>query len=104
MWAVAALAALVLVAAGSALAAARVTLPSIKSFTPAKTKPSTTVTVMGKNFKGATAVTVDGVKMKYKVDSATKIIVTLSSKAKTGAIAVTTPGGTATSAHMLSIT
>jgi IPT/TIG domain len=103
LWVVA-FAAVLLVTAGSALAAARVTLPTIASFTPTKTKPAKTVTVTGKNLKGATAVTVDGMTMKFKVDSATKIVVTLSSKAKTGAIKVTTPAGTATSTHMLSVT
>jgi hypothetical protein len=99
-----ALAAAALVAAGSALAAADVTLPTISAFTPTKTKPATTVTVTGKNLTGAKTVTVDGMKMKFKVDSATKIVVTLSSKAKTGSIKVTTAAGTATSAHSLSIT
>jgi hypothetical protein len=102
--ALAALAAVVMVAAASALAAAGVEAPTISSFTPTKIKPVAKVTIAGKNLKGATAVTVDGMKMKFTVVSATKIVVTLSTKAKTGQIAVTTAHGKATSAHVLDVT
>ena len=52
----------------------------------------------------ASRVTVDGMKMKFTVVSPTKIVVTLSTKAKTGQIAVTTAHGKATSAHVLNVT
>ncbi len=102
--AVAAFAAVVLVVAGSALAAARVTLPTISTFKPTSVKPASKVTISGKNLKGATAVTVAGMKMKFKVSSATKIVVTLSASAKTGEIKVTTPHGTAVSTQELDVT
>ena len=100
----AALATVATVGAASALAAAGVTAPTISSFTPTKVKPVAKVTIAGKNLKGATAVTVDGMKMKFVVVSPTKIVVTLSTKAKTGQIAVTTAHGKATSAHVLNVT
>ena len=102
--AVAAFAAVVLVAAASAVAAVRVSTPAITSFAPLKAKPAAKVTVAGTNFKGATAVKVDGMKMKYTVVSPTKIVITLSTKAKSGQITVTTSHGTATSSKQLSVT
>jgi hypothetical protein len=98
--AVAAFAALALFAASSAFA---VTAPAISGFTPTTAKPAAKVTVAGKNLKGATAVKVDGMKMKFAVVSPTKIVLTLSTKAKSGTIAVTTAHGTATSAKALSV-
>jgi hypothetical protein len=99
--AVAAVSAGALLAAGSAFAA---TSPAISSFTPTKVKPVAKVTIAGKNLKGATAVMVDGTKMKFKVLSPTKIVVTLSTSAKSGQISVTTAHGTAKSTKTLTIT
>ena len=94
----------VMVLAASALAAAGVTAPTIYSFKPAKAKPAAKVTIAGKDLKGATAVKVDGMKMKFTVVSPAKIVVTLSAKAKTGTITVTTAHGKATTAHVLKVT
>jgi IPT/TIG domain len=99
--AVAAVSAGALVAAGSALA---VTSPAISSFAPSTVKAASKVTIAGKNLKGATWVKVDGMKMKFKVLSPTKIVVTLSSSAKSGQISVATAHGTATSTKSLTIT
>ena len=55
-----------------------------------------TLTVLGKNFKGTTSVTFQGVPAKFKVGSTRKLTVTVPPKAKTGSLTVTTPNGTAT--------
>jgi hypothetical protein len=99
--AVTAVAAGALVATGSALA---VTSPAISSFTPTKVKPVAKVTIAGKNLTGATKVMVDGMAMKFKVVSPTRIVVTLSTGAKSGVVSVTTKHGTAKSTKTLTIT
>ena len=71
-------------------------LPSIAKVTPATTRPGATLTVVGKNFVGATSVTFQGVPAKFKVGSELKLTVTVPQKAKTGSLTVTTPNGTAT--------
>ncbi|WP_165370512.1 ferritin-like domain-containing protein [Hymenobacter persicinus] len=71
--------------------------PTIDAFTPAAGAPGTVITITGTNFTGATAVTLGGLAVPYTVVSATTITVTLPVTAATGALAVTTPGGTATS-------
>jgi hypothetical protein len=72
--------------------------PVITSFTPT-TMPTgsttTTMTINGANFTGATAVSVGGVAVPFTVVSATRITARLTG-AITGAVSVTTPGGTAT--------
>ncbi|MBL7992295.1 MAG: IPT/TIG domain-containing protein, partial [Candidatus Kapabacteria bacterium] len=74
--------------------------PVITSFTPT-TMPSgsttTTMTINGRNFTGATAVSVGGVAVPFTVVSATRITARLTG-AFGGAVSVTTPGGTATMA------
>jgi hypothetical protein len=102
-WSVAAAAAVALALAASALAGARATAPTISGFTPTSAKASVKVTISGKNLKGATAVKVDGMPMKYRIVSATRIVATLSKSAKTGKITVRTPHGTATSASKLTV-
>jgi len=71
-------------------------VPAIAKVTPAAAKTGGTITVLGKNFNGATSVTFQGVPAKFKVNSTVKITVTVPSKAKTGSLTVTTPNGTAT--------
>jgi heat shock protein HslJ len=73
--------------------------PIISSFTPtsACSGSAVPVTITGTNFNGATAVTFNGVTASYTVISNTQINTTLPSTATTGAISVTTAGGTATS-------
>ena len=71
-------------------------VPAIAKVTPAAAKTGGTITVLGKNFNGATSVTFQGVPAKFKVNSLVKITVTVPSNAKTGSLTVTTPNGTAT--------
>jgi hypothetical protein len=75
--------------------------PVITNFTPT-TVPSgsagtTTMTINGQNFTGATAVSVGGVAVPFTVVNATRITARLTG-ALSGAVSVTTPGGTATMA------
>jgi hypothetical protein len=81
--------------AGSTLAATA--KPSLGSFLPRGGSAGTTVTITGKNFTGASAVRIDGLKATYRVRSATRITAIVPSKATTGKITVTTNGGTVTS-------
>jgi uncharacterized repeat protein (TIGR03803 family) len=72
--------------------------PKITSFTPTSGPVGTEVTISGTTFTGASKVTFDGVdatSLEVINDSEVKAIVP--SGAKTGAIGITTPGGTATS-------
>jgi len=94
----------VLVCAGAALAATPASAPSITKFTPTSAKTTASVTIDGKRFTNVTAVKVDGLAMTYKVLSPSKIVATLSSKAKSGKISVTTKKGTATSTGKLTVT
>jgi hypothetical protein len=78
--------------------------PTITSFTPASGPTGTSVTITGTNFTGATAVTVGGIAATYTVVNATTITLTVPATATTGAIVVTTPGGTVTSATNFTVT
>lgn len=91
----------VLALAGSSLAATG--KPSITGFTPGSAKVGATVTISGKNLKGATAVKIDGRKASFTVKSATRISAKVPSGAKTGKISVTTKSGTATSSKKLTV-
>jgi hypothetical protein len=71
--------------------------PASLTFSPAKGKVGAEVTISGKNLIAASAVTFNGVPATVQTDSNTSIRVTVPSGATTGPIAVTTPGGTATS-------
>lgn len=72
--------------------------PTVASFSPASGAVGTTVTVTGTNLSGATAVTLNGVAITgFTVVNATTITFVVPSGATSGPIAVTTPGGTATS-------
>lgn len=73
-------------------------VPTITSFTPTSGEVGTQVTITGTDFTGATAVTFGGVNtISMTVDSATQITAFVPPLAVTGPIAVTAPGGTATS-------
>ncbi len=72
--------------------------PTITEFSPTKGPVGTSVVITGTNFGGARSVTFNGALAAYTVDSPTRISTTVPAGATTGPIAVTTPGGTATSA------
>ena len=71
--------------------------PSISSI-PVSGTIGTSIVIMGSNFSGATTVTFNGANASFTVDLATQITAVVPAGATTGLIAVTTPGGTATSA------
>ena len=70
---------------------------TIAGLAPASGLPGSTVTLTGTNFTGVMAVTVGGVAAVFTVVNANTLILTVPAGAQTGVIAVTTPGGTATS-------
>ena len=79
--------------------------PTITSFSPATAAVGATVTITGTNLTGATAVTLNGVAItSYTVVNGTTITFVLPTGAASGAIAVTTPGGTATSSTSFTVT
>jgi hypothetical protein len=72
--------------------------PTIASFTPTSGQSGTAITINGTNFTGATAVKIGTVSITgFVVVSSNQITATIPATAKTGALSVTTPGGTATS-------
>jgi uncharacterized repeat protein (TIGR03803 family) len=80
-------------------------VPNVVSFTPTNGPVGTEVTINGTSFTGATKVTFGGVaatSLEVISDSEVKAIVPTG--AKTGKIAVTTPGGTGTSATNFTVT
>lgn len=77
--------------------------PFIASFSPASGAAGTTVTITGANFTGATSVKFNGTAASFTVVSATQITATVPSGAISGAIAVTTAAGTATSASRFTV-
>ena len=79
--------------------------PTITSFSPSYGHFPDIVTIKGTNFTGATQVTIGGVpSAMIKVISSTEIRALVRSTAVTGRISVTTEGGTATSAALMTVT
>jgi uncharacterized repeat protein (TIGR03803 family) len=79
--------------------------PVILSFSPTSGSVGTQVTITGTSFTGATKVTFGGVKATtFSVDSDTQITATVPTGAITGKIAITTPGGIATSPGVFTVT
>jgi uncharacterized repeat protein (TIGR03803 family) len=78
--------------------------PQIKSFTPESGPVGTQVQITGVSLKQATTVTFDGVAASFTVNSDTQLTATVPTGAKTGKIAITTPGGTVTSAANFKVT
>jgi hypothetical protein len=72
--------------------------PVITSFTPSAGLTGSAVTITGTAFTGATAVRFDGVKATFTVHSSTQVEATVPNGALAGAISLTTPVGTGTSA------
>ncbi|MEI8002055.1 MAG: molybdopterin cofactor-binding domain-containing protein [Actinomycetes bacterium] len=77
--------------------------PTISTFSPSSGRVGTTVVITGKNFTGATAVKFGGVSTPFTVNSATKITAKVPTGARTGAVSVTTPLGTATTRGSFSV-
>ena len=74
-------------------------VPAVTLLVPTAGPVGTPVTITGSGLAGATAVTFNGVAATaFSVDSATQVTAAVPSGATSGPIAVTTPGGTATSA------
>jgi len=71
---------------------------TLADMTPATGAPYSTVRLAGLNFTGATAVTVGGVAAPFTVDSNTQITLSIPVGVAQGPIAVTAPGGKATTA------
>ena len=79
--------------------------PVIFSFRPTSGPVGTPVTITGTSFTGAKKVTFGGVKANtFSVDSDSQITATVPTGAKTGKIAVTTPGGIAVSKDVFTVT
>jgi len=78
--------------------------PTISSFTPNNGPVGTVVTITGTSFTGASQVTFNGAAGSFTVPSSTEIRATVPSGATDGLIAVTTPGGNATSATAFDVT
>ena len=80
--------------------------PTITGFTPASGPVGTSVTISGANLTGATSVKFNGVSQPaYTVNAGgTQITAAVPATATTGPIAVTTPGGTATSSTNFTVT
>jgi len=78
--------------------------PTITSFSPTSAAEGATVTLIGTNFTGTTAVSFNGVSAStFTVDNATTITATVPAGATSGTIAVTTPGGSVTSATSFTV-
>jgi plastocyanin len=78
--------------------------PRISRFAPSSGPVATTVTITGLNLSHARRVTFNGTVAVISSDSATKIVTRVPTGASSGRIAVTTPGGTATSASVFTVT
>jgi xanthosine utilization system XapX-like protein len=88
----------------TALAATKPAKPMITKLSLTSVKPGEKFVIHGRNFVHVTAVKVDNIRAKYKVDSATKITATVPKGAKTGKVEVITKTGAASSRHMLKVT
>lgn len=75
--------------------------PTISSFTPTSAAVGATVTINGNNFTGATAVSFGGTAAASYIVMSPTVITAVVAAGATGAVQVTTLGGTATSAGFL---
>jgi uncharacterized repeat protein (TIGR03803 family) len=79
-------------------------LPKVTSIYPTSGVDGTPVTITGTGLTQATKVTFDGKAATFSVDNDTQIVTAVPTGAKTGKIAVTTPGGAASSATTFTVT
>ena len=80
-------------------------VPSIKTFTPTSGPVGTAVTITGVSLTQTSKVTFGGVKATtFTVNSDTQVTADVPTGAKTGKIAITTPGGTAASPAVFTVT
>ena len=77
--------------------------PTIVDFSPTRGAPGASVRIEGEHLGGNTRVAFNGRAAAFTVESSFLITATVPSGATTGPIAVTTPGGTATSSSAFSI-
>jgi len=78
--------------------------PAISSFSPTSGPAGSAVTISGTGFTGAAAVAFNGLSASFSVPSDTVIQTIVPAGAATGAVSVTTPGGTASSASNFTVT
>ncbi len=78
--------------------------PTITSFTPTSGLSGTSVVLTGLKFTGATSVKFNGVSASFTVNSDSQITTSVPSSATSGAITVTTSGGTGTSGSPFNVT
>ena len=78
-------------------------VPTVRSFSPTSGAVGATVTISGSGLLGAAAVTVGGVPAAIVSYTATTVKALVPAGAVSGPIAVTTPGGTATSAASFTV-
>jgi uncharacterized protein (TIGR03437 family) len=78
-------------------------LPTITKFSPTGGPVGTSVTITGTGLKQTTKVTFDGKSATFTVNSDTQVTADVPTGAATGKIAVTTKGGSATSATSFTV-
>jgi uncharacterized repeat protein (TIGR03803 family) len=78
-------------------------IPQITGFSPTSGTVGALVTITGVSLKQTTRVTFGGVKASFTVNSDTKVTATVPSGVAAGKIAMTTPGGTATSSGTFTV-
>jgi len=79
-------------------------IPQIKSFIPTSGPVGTVVTITGISLTQTTQVTLGGKTAAFTVNSDSQVTTTVPTGAKTGKIAITTAGGTATSSGTFTVT
>src|SRR4051794_19465138 len=94
---------LVAVGVGVLLPGAAWAAPSITSISPTSGSLGTTVTLTGSGFTGATAVSFNGVAAAFSIVSDTSVHAVVPTLAKTGAIKITGPSGSATSTQSFTV-
>jgi len=80
-------------------------IPRISSFSPTSGPAGTSVIITGTGFTGTTKVTFGGVAATtFSVFRGDQVTATVPTGAQTGKIQITTPGGTATSSGVFTVT